>query len=229
MFKFDKWFMPEGETHLPDWMTKTNNRVDGRLAYQYTKYEQALKWCKNRRVAIDIGAHIGLWSWYMARDFRDLAAFEPMQEHQDCWVLNMADRKNAELFCMALGNYKGFVHLHCRTKGSSGDTEIYPNADGKTEIGRLDDANLPEVDFIKIDCEGYELNVLQGAEKTLLAWKPCIVVEQKGDMTKKYGHEKLAAVKYLESLGAKLRQEISGDYIMSWDEAGEGRQGVDLA
>lgn len=228
MQKFDKWFLPDGEVHLKDWMQRTAKRIDGRLAYQYTKYEEALKHVKQRRVAIDIGAHVGLWSWFMARDFKDLAAFEPIKEHQDCWHLNMKDRANAELFCMALGNHNGFVNLHCRTPGSTGDTEILPGAEGSTEIGRLDDANLPYVDFIKIDCEGYELNVLQGAEKTLLAWKPCIVVEQKGDMTTKYGHEKLAAVKYLESLGAKVRQEISGDYIMSWDEVGQGRAGVEL-
>jgi FkbM family methyltransferase len=226
---FDKWVLPDGEVHLIDWMKRTDKRVDGRLAYQYTKYEEALKYVKQRRVAIDIGAHVGLWSWYMARDFKDLAAFEPIKEHQNCWFENMKYRTNAELFCMALGNHKGLVDLHCRTQGSTGDTEIVPGNSGKIEIGLLDDANLPFVDFIKIDCEGYELNVLQGAEKTLLAWKPCIVVEQKGDMTTKYGHEKLAAVNYLKDLGAKVRQEISGDYIMSWDEAGTGRAGVELS
>lgn len=224
MQKFDEWFLPDGEQHLKKWMQDVGKVVDGRLTYQYHKYEAAMKYVKNMRVAVDVGAHVGFWSFFMARDFKDVAAFEPMAEHQLCWHENMRKINNAELFTQALGNSAGRVQLETRTHGSSGDTQVVPDEQvDVNKCGRfvpmvtLDSLNFPFVDFIKVDCEGYELNVLQGAEATLKKSKPVVVVEQKGNMIERYGHEKLAAVKYLESLGAKVREEISGDFIMSWD------------
>jgi len=217
MMKFDKWFFPDGESHLPDWMAKVNNRQDGRLTYQFGKYEMAMQHVKKRRVAVDVGGHVGLWAWFMARDFEDVASFEPCAAHRECWHANMTDRANAELFSEALGAAPGLAVIETRTPGSSGDTQIVPGQTGTIKVATLDSFCFSQVDFIKIDTEGYELGVLQGAEKTLLRCKPCVIVEQKGDMAKRYGHEKLGAVTYLQSLGAVLRGDMSGDYILSWD------------
>ncbi|CAB3751449.1 FkbM family methyltransferase [Paraburkholderia solisilvae] len=41
----------------------------------------------------------------------------------------------------------------------------------------LDSLNLPRVDFLKIDAEGYDLRVLQGAEATISRCRPFIFVE----------------------------------------------------
>lgn len=223
MLKFDEWYLPNGEKHLPAHMGAIGRRVDGRLTYQYGKYEEALKHVKQRRVAIDIGAHVGLWTWFMARDFDQVAAFEPMPEHQQCWNENMKLRTNAELFKLALGPQNGHVCLETRTDGSSGDTQVAVNATDKTvknvQMMKLDDLNLHafgDIDFLKVDCEGFELDILRGAEMLLSTCQPCVVVEQKHDHILKYGYERLAAVRYLERLGAKVRMEISGDWIMSW-------------
>jgi FkbM family methyltransferase len=218
MIKFDAWQFPDDEKHLPDWMMKVNRRVDGRLTYQYGKYEEALKLVKNRRLAVDVGSHIGLWAWFMARDFENIACFEPMVEHQACWFANMKDRKNADIYFSALGAEDGKIALETRTHGSSGDTQVIVGKAGEIPMTTLDKFKFENVDFIKIDCEGYELNVLKGAAETIKSCKPVVVVEQKGTMSLKYDDKKLGAVDFLKSLGAKVRHEISGDYIMSWDE-----------
>ncbi len=87
------------------------------------------------------------------------------------------------------------------------------------ECRRLDDFDLEEVDFIKIDCEGYELWVLQGAVETLKRCKPCLIVEQKPEtgMEERYGVTAKDAIAFLAGLGAKKRLVIQGDYIFSWD------------
>jgi hypothetical protein len=46
--------------------------------------------------------------------------------------------------------------------------------------------------------------------------KPVIIVEQKPNKGKKYGYADDQAVKYLQGLGMKIHQVISGDYIMRW-------------
>jgi hypothetical protein len=81
---------------------------------------------------------------------------------------------------------------------------------------RLDEFDLQDVDFIKIDTEGHELFVLKGARDTLERCKPCVMVEQKPGKAQQFGLPQTAAVDYLRELGAVLRGELSGDYILSW-------------
>lgn len=215
MFKFDKWWFPDGETHMPEWMSKVGQSRNGRLSYQGGKYQESLTHVKRKKVAIDIGAHIGLWSYNMSHDFDRVICFEPLPSHIDCWKMNMFGCENAELYEVALGDKKGSISLSEMTNGSSGDTHI--TGDGNIPMITLDSLHVMWVDFIKIDCEGYELNVLKGAQNLLKRCKPVIVVEQKGDMAEKYGLEKLGAVNYLEKLGYSVKSEIAGDYILSWD------------
>ena len=211
------WFVPEYEAHLQDWMTRVNKRRDGRLLYQSRKYETALTFCKSRRFAVDIGAHVGLWSWQMAKDFAKVVAFEPIPIHRECYARNMQGVNNVTLYAVALGDETKDAFIKTRTPNSSGDTGI--EADGiPVQMRRLDEFELVSVDFIKVDCEGFEVFVMKGATDTLKRCKPCVIVEQKPEtgMAKRYGIGVTDAVKFLESLGAKTRAAIQGDYIMTW-------------
>lgn len=218
------WYLPDHEKHLIEWMMKVKKRRGDRLLYQGHKYDLALSFCREKRVAIDIGGHVGLWSWQMAQDFESVNAFEPMPDHADCFERNLAGFDSVTLNRCALGPERGEVVMRTRTADSSGDTGIEPDAPHDlpgghmAEMHRLDDFDLVDVDFIKIDCEGYELFVLQGAMETLKRCKPCIIVEQKPEtgMEARYNIGTTDAVKLLESIGAKRRKAIQGDYILSW-------------
>lgn len=219
MKQFDKWFFPAGEEHLPGWMQTVNNRQDGRLTYQYGKYEAAMKFIKGNAHAVDVGSHIGLWAYFMARDFQKVTCFEPMPKHAECWRKNMQDRENATLIECALGSDVCSVKIGTRTKGSSGDTGVLTDGrDGYTVPQQtLDYFELQDVNLLKIDCEGYEEFVLRGGIETLKRCKPVVIVEQKGTMSEQYGLGMKSAVTLLISLGAKVQDEISGDFILSWD------------
>jgi FkbM family methyltransferase len=224
-FKEGGWWLPDRERHLQGWMTKVNKRVDGRLAYQYHKYQACFSYIRGtQNIAIDVGAHVGLWSYYLARDFNRVFAFEPMEAHQECWRKNVID-KNAILCMNALGDENKKVKLLTRTANSSGDTGIdltnNPNSQ-EADMIRLDDfKSFPAgtIDFIKVDCEGFELFVLRGGETLLKTHNPCVIVEQKPETggASKYNIGVRDAVEYLISLGAKLRNGIQGDYILSWE------------
>ena len=193
------WWMPAYEEHLPEWMENQQQRRGKRLCYQLHKYQAAIPHLKHNKLAIDIGAHIGLWSYHMALDFQKVVSFEPFPLHQDCFVRNMAAFDNVKLERVALGPHDGKVELMTRTHGSSGDTGIV--GDGKIPMKRLDDYHFDAISLIKIDCEGYEASVIIGAMGVIQRHKPTIIVEQKGDMSKRYGHEPLTAVKMLEQIG----------------------------
>ena len=206
------WYFPDHEEHLIGWLSKVNDKVDGRLRYQGKKQDEAMKWCKKFRTAIDVGAHVGLFSYYLAKKFECVIAFEPVMEHRLCFGKNVV-ANNVILRAMALGETTGNVSMHT-SNGSSGDSWI--NGDGIIPRSRLDDIEYQDVDFIKIDCEGTELLVLRGAEETIKRCRPCIMVEQKPGHAQRFGLHETGAVDYLKSLGATLRAEMSGDFIFSF-------------
>ena len=78
----------------------------------------------------------------------------------------------------------------------------------------LDSFDIDVVDFIKVDCEGYEYFVLRGGEKLIKRTKPLIVVEQK--KADNYDIGDMAACNLLESWGAKRLGKIVGDYYYGW-------------
>ena len=83
-------------------------------------------------------------------------------------------------------------------------------------VATLDSFDLEAVDMIKIDCEGFELQVLKGAVETLKRWRPALIVEQKPDNCSRYGHDDLAALLWLEKRGAKMVAKHAGDYMFVW-------------
>lgn len=205
--------MPEGETHLVEWMQKMNKVVDGKLTYQYHKLEAALPWVKERRIAVDVGAHCGLWSMHLVKLFEWVHAFEPVARHRDCFMMNVA-KPNHTLYPCALGTEEKMVNIYTAPT-SSGDSWV--DGEGDIPMRRLDDWDFMDVDFVKLDCEGYEYFALKGGEQMLMRCKPCVLVEQKSGHAQKFGLEETQAVKFLQGHGAKLRKVISGDYILSWN------------
>ena len=80
---------------------------------------------------------------------------------------------------------------------------------------KLDDYEYNNVDFIKIDVEGFENQVILGAKETLIRNKPIIIVEQKG-FSNKFNETQFEAIDTLKSYGAKVIDRIVKDYILSW-------------
>jgi FkbM family methyltransferase len=210
-------WLPETEQHFVDMMLHNKKRtrvVDGKHTYQYHKLEAALRHlpADRRRVGVDIGAHVGLWSMWLVKLFGHVHAFEPVAGHADIFPWNMS-ADNWTLHRVALGEREGSVSLTVPPE-QTGNAHVVGG--GEVPMVTLDSCELERVDFLKIDVEGYELPVLRGAEATLRRCRPILVVEQKGNDAKFYGQPRDAAVAWLKTLGARDLAVISGDHIMGW-------------
>ena len=208
-------WLPDHERHLEPFLNDTAKWVNGKGTYQLKKLLAAMELVTCNEVAVDVGAHVGLWSMQLARRFSTVRAFEPVEVHRLCWLRNVPPAAVLELWPVALGSEPGACSIEV-TKGSSGDAWI---ADGEdTPVARYDD--LPfgagRVGFVKLDCEGYELLALRGMAEMLERDRPVVVVEQKPGKEQRFGLPETEAVGWLEGLGAKVRVEMSGDFILTW-------------
>lgn len=211
------WF-PDDERHLVEMLGKSP-KLNGKGTYQHHKLLGAMALVKNRRCALDIGMHVGLWAMHLAKMFKTVIGFEPVAEHIECLKRNMAGVENYQVHNIALGNRTtSSVGLKFMS-GSTGSTQIDDSGQG-VSMCRLDDFKFDAVDFIKIDVEGYEYFVVEGGEQTIKTYRPIIILEQKnikaGSHKSNYGKSQYDAKQLLESWGARQKFEISGDHCMAW-------------
>lgn len=220
MFEHQGIWLPDGEKHFPDWMTKNGELVDGKGTYQIKKFRAAMEHCRQFRVAVDVGAHVGLWSMQLAKRFELVTAFEPVDAFRRCFELNVPELMGT----VTLHNYAlgaGFGHVSMKIPPLEGGLDTggtHVGGEGDIEMRTLDSFGMTDVDFIKIDCEGYEHHVLEGARETIKRCRPTIIVEQKPHkLGPNFGITGTPAVDLLRSMGAAVKREISGDYIMAFE------------
>src|SRR5688572_10963581 len=157
-------WLPDHETHLQGEIAK-GPQIDGKGTYQYAKIQMALAHVKEFRVALDIGAHVGLWSRVLAKLFERVEAFEPMPAHRDCFICNII-AENVVLHGCALGAHDGEIQM-VTYAGNSGHSHVAETGETAVSMLTLDSFGFETVDFVKIDTEGYERQVILGAVDTL--------------------------------------------------------------
>lgn len=214
MFEFQGMWLPDGEKHFPEWMAKNGEIVSGRGTYQMKKIRASLETCARRRTAIDVGAHVGFWSIHLAAHFKMLHAFEPMAQFRECFLRNVTS-KNVILYPVALGDRRGNVQMAYSPSDSGGTHVANHVLEGGIQLNPLDEYDFADVDFIKIDCEGYEHYVIEGARETIARWKPTVIVEQKiHKLASNYNLKGKPAVDILLSMGGEVVRSLSGDHIV---------------
>jgi FkbM family methyltransferase len=215
--------VPTVDTHFPD-MIRRGPLVDGKGTYQLNKFEAALPFLKHKRVAIDVGAHVGLWTRVMAPHFDQVHAFEPVTEHVYCFADNVRPCDNVVLRADCIVGAESGGHAQIvRVAGNSGNAHVGTPARGAEGVAlpirALDDLLAADlaVDFVKIDVEGYELEVVRGASNTIGRCKPVMIVEQKPGNAERYGHKTGEVIHLLHSWGARTMWVKSGDYCIAWE------------
>ena len=215
MREFLGWWFPDYEAHFPKMLQK-NVTKGGQPVYQEPVRKRSIALCQNRRTAIDVGANVGLWSRDLCASFENVIAFEPVQDFRDCLTKNVV-AKNFDVRSVALGNVATRATMNI-TEGNTGHSHIDPASfgQGETEVILLDSLNLTNIDYIKVDCEGFEYRVLQGAEQTIKRNRPVVVVEQKPHdaYADQYGQHE--AIALLQSWGMRRLDQVKDDWIMGW-------------
>jgi FkbM family methyltransferase len=152
---------------------------------------------KKGKVALDIGANIGLYTMQFARLVGaggSVIAFEPNSENCRLLMLSMQRNgfKNIELIPVALSDKRG-ANLFTTAIGTNGTFiderhDLMSRGCSVVPTLTLDSLNIENVDLMKLDVEGAEYMVLRGAEKLIERCRPIITTEFSLDMLSRISH-----------------------------------------
>ena len=165
----DRWMWPKADK--------------GAYAGPFTDWDNShihkyFKNVKQKRLVVTAGANMGLYVRAYANMFDHVWAFEPHWVNFYCMSYN-CPYDNVYKFQAALGENT----TQCNFQNSNPTTNMgaYRIKDDAPEksipMMALDDMNLPYVDLIQLDIEGYEGWALKGGQKTIEKHKPVIIVE----------------------------------------------------
>ncbi len=145
-----------------------------------------------RRNAIDVGANKGTYTYALARLAKHVWAFEPNPKMFKILERGMAANVTAAM--VALSDRSGQAELRVprmrkggfsNQGGSLSATKIAANYRAvAVEARRLDDLKLSDIGFMKIDVEGFEAEVLDGARETIRRSRPVMIIELEERYTK---------------------------------------------
>jgi FkbM family methyltransferase len=172
--------------------------------------DACLRLLDGRSVFYDVGANSGYVSLEVATRAPRVAviAFEPQPALARNIAISAALNRltNVEVYPAMLGRANG-----------TGMIFLAPNSIHASAVARHDGAPsiqcrtasidalvesgaLPPPDLMKVDVEGAEMDVFEGAERTLRRSRPAIVFEA-DDNLERFGHERSALFERLASLG----------------------------
>ena len=145
-------------------------------------------------VSVDIGANLGLFSYLMSCESSQVIAIEPQPKLAN--YLKKVLPKNVTVQNLAVSDRDGIAEMRIPKlkglAGSSAQQDALATIEDSNPITRQENLDLiqvpirtldkilenePQIDFIKIDVEGHELSVLNGAKHTLGQCKPILMIE----------------------------------------------------
>jgi FkbM family methyltransferase len=150
---------------------------------------EAKKFLSDSSNILDLGANIGVWSIALSKTSPrgQIFAFEPQSEtyKQLCANLFINGCKNVIPHRFGLGTRKQSgktltMQINPENNGASkivSDEKSENSEIQKIDIKSLSDFDFPKIRLIKMDVEGFELNVLNGGEQLIKRDKPVIFFE----------------------------------------------------
>jgi len=154
---------------------------------------------------VDVGGHIGTVSLPYSRLFQHVIAYEPNPTSYQFFLENIALNKiqNVQVKHMGVSNKRSTCKVVSHPGGNSG-CFYTKESDGEHSVPLipLDEESFPApIDFLKIDTEGSELLVLQGAKQCIERWHPLIQVETNHCSSTYFGYDSKEIHTFLGNLG----------------------------
>lgn len=161
---------------------------------------------KYNSTLIDIGSNYGWHSISNSHLCKKIYSFEPQTYIFDIQIKNIKENNIANIECYnyALGcsdEIKEMSPINYTSDNiNMGDLSIGFGGE-KVKVKTLDSLRISNIDFIKIDVQGYEKYVLEGASNTILVDKPTIIIEIEEHQLNKFNYTSDQLFEVLKNFG----------------------------
>ena len=176
-------------------------------------------------IVIDAGANIGSFSVFASNIAKRVTvySFEPVKSTFDILRRNTESYPNIHCYNLGLGNKEGTKEIFVYP-GSTGGSTFKDSGMISARQNRVDELHkeyasivtiddfveknkIAKVDFIKIDTEGYELQILDGAKNTIEKFSPIISVS-----AYHHDYDKLEIPKLVNSINSRYKHDLFAGY-----------------
>ena len=182
----------------------------------------------------DIGANVGYFTLVAATALKNrgqIIAFEPGKNAYARLTENLALNpwRNIQTYPVAVADREGEAVLHLLGDIADSSASLYPAAQAQAgqEVCRtvaldhfLDSEGLRPPDLIKLDAEGAELAVLQGAKGIIAHTPPLFLMEMEEKNLRAAGASKAAVAQFLTGCGYRAAHLSKGRWYATADPAG---------
>lgn len=176
------WYVPDDDKKISFVLENDTSKNDP--SYEGKFRHQILSHIPNKRTFIDVGANIGIWSFPFIGKFNKIIGYEPSKQNIECLQQNVGDA--IEIRTKAVANFEGTADFHQAGKNCGDGKLCRPgiNASYTVPVVKLDEEKLNDVDLIKIDVQGWEFEVLEGAKNIISTQRPWVIFEVNEDIDK---------------------------------------------
>ncbi len=190
------WWVISGDTHIGKWV-KENQRLD----FDQNSLPFILPHLKPGDFVIDAGANIGAYSWAFLNKVGPsgkVLCYEPNPIAYDCLYRNLGNKPGCFPMPFFLSNKQAEYQIVNENKnfgmayGKKSDNGILSKS--------IDELNLEKLNFLKIDVEGMELEVLQGGIETISKHSPVMFIEINETTLERNNSSKEKIFKFLDKL-----------------------------
>lgn len=129
---------------------------------------------ETRRVFVDVGANVGKYVVPLAKRYEKVYAVEPDPDNLEALIKNIEINGIVDRVVVvpkALGSAPGVAHL-----AQAGAQSRIADRGIEVEVTTLDEC-CPDAEAVKIDVEGFELEVIKGALRTIEVNRPAFLIE----------------------------------------------------
>lgn len=166
--------------------------------------------CEGKTI-IDIGGNNGNFAVDFAHLVGDdgvVHSFEPQRiiYYQLCTNIFLNGLNNVYCYNEAVGNEDGYTMIETpdyfnKENVNFGASEIVSEGGEKVKSSRIDSREFKDVVFIKIDVQGYESFVIEGALETIKKHRPYLFVEFEDHLLQKFNSSESKLKLQIEELG----------------------------
>ncbi len=215
-----------GNYYLPQFALKDlirNEIIDNKI-FDKKVYETAIKYIKEDTIVLDVGANFGQLSVLLSNYKKDVEvySFEASKYIFEILKKNVqVNNANVRLFHNLVGNetekelfIKKLNISRFNTYGSNMIEKTDTQKDDSLDIEKINSIKIDDILFekkislMKIDVQGYDLEVLKGSKKTIIKQQMPIIFEYEEDFAKNFNYTFESFENFIDEINYKISIKI---------------------